>query len=73
MCVFFSKAWGIRHRFSEHVMANISHVFYFYLLCNHCHTHAHQIRTKTVSKRCLFKENRSPEGGGGYSHFFRHT
>ena len=51
-CVFFSKGWGIKDRFSEHVMANISHSFNFYLLCNHCHTQSQQIKTNTVSKWC---------------------
>ena len=48
---FFSKEWGIKHRFSEYVMADISHVFFFnfYPLCNRCHTQAQQIKTKTVS------------------------
>ena len=47
--MFFSKGWRIKHRFSEHVMADISHEFYFYLLCNRCHTQAQQIKTKTMS------------------------
>ena len=47
--IFFSKGWGIKDRFSKHVMANISHKFYLYRLCNHCHTQAQQIKTQTVS------------------------
>ena len=43
---FFSKGWGEQHRFSEHVMADISQGFYFYLICNRCHTQAQQIKTK---------------------------
>ena len=43
---FFSKVWGIKQRCSEHVMADISHKFYFYLLCNRCHTQAQQIKQK---------------------------
>ena len=43
---FFSKGWGVQHRFSEHVMADISQGFYFYLICNRCHTQAQQIKTK---------------------------
>ena len=30
-------------------MADISHDFYFYPLCYHCHTQAQEIKTKTVS------------------------
>ena len=33
-----------KHRFHEYVMADISHKFYFYLLCNRCHTQAQQIK-----------------------------
>ena len=43
---FFSNGWGIKHRFSEHVMADINHKFYFYLLCNRCHTQVKQIKQK---------------------------
>ena len=46
---FFSKGWGIKHRFSDHMMADISHRFYFYLLCNRWHTQTQQIKIK---KRC---------------------
>ena len=50
---FFSKEWGIKHRFSEHVMAGISHSFYFYLLCNRCHTQTQQIKIKKGVKVML--------------------
>ena len=41
---------GIKHRFSEHVMADISHGFYFHPLCNRCHTQAQQIKNKNGVK-----------------------
>ena len=47
---FFSvRSGGIKHSISEHLMADISHVFYFYPLCDPFHTQAQQIKTKTVS------------------------
>ena len=39
----------INHRLSAHVMADIRHDFYFYPLCNRCHTQAQEIKTKAVS------------------------
>ena len=50
---FFSKGWGIQHSFSEHVMANISHVFYFYL-CVIFVIHKHN---KLKQKQCQNNAN----------------
>ena len=47
--MFFSKG-GEKHRFSDHVMADISHKFYFYLLCNRCYNKHNKIKIKR--KRC---------------------
>ena len=46
---FFSVRVRYKNRFSEHVMADISHGFYLYPLCNRCHTQAQEIKTKTMS------------------------
>ena len=45
---FFSKGWGIKHRFNEHVMVNISDSFYF-IFCEIVVIHKHN---KLKQKQC---------------------
>ena len=45
----FSKGWGIKHIFSEHVMANISHSFFLFFFRAIFVIHKHN---KLKQKRC---------------------
>ena len=45
--MFFSKGWGIKHRFSEHVMADISQSFFIFCAIVVIHKH-----NKLNKKRC---------------------
>ena len=45
--------WGIKHRFSEPLMPDISHSFCFSLLCNCCHKQTQQIKIKNGLKMML--------------------
>ena len=56
LLIFFRKGWGIKHRFSERLMADISHRFSFSPSWCRIHTRTQQIKTKTESKCCKVME-----------------
>ena len=60
----YSERWGIKDRFSESLMPDISHSFCFSLLCNCCHKQTlKQKRSQNKVRLRRFASSYNSKGG----------